>query len=530
MEFKYFSLIIAIFPITIMILSIINVKVKPVSTILNEIRSSLNDYPLSEFEYASNCYDKYNGNLYTFPGSQHGCTCVHISYYYYDQTGEKQVNIGKCTSNQTYNGCEEVPAVKMQKLQNWNYGKFCSKSYELSSELKGYLYFLNSSVLENEECQKGYKRCGKLDDMGNYLCLPENEECPINDIIVSTTILSDLTDYNYTRINGKYFYYTNLSDKPIISKLKVMEGKMCMDRAYYYTEYPQYILDNNFKYYGCKHKIEGEIYDKNIETLDTRTKEVFYSDNRLNLKDYYYQWYFDFPFYSLNAQMNLYPQRYLGYDKQCLIKNGVFDIKNSPFDEKKINEMDKLINDVIFKNKINMWFSIFISGLSLIISIILVANEGKMYIFWSLFNFLFFIMMLVPIILNIIKVPKFIQMPDCGNKITNIKINYYNSTAKTLKITTIISVVFIGLYLIYNFAFIFLKFFAEDILFGDYNYNYNNNYNNNKSNLINNHNYSSNIDYQKPPEDPYYGSSDFLSNNGPSGIDNAKPQPGYSTY
>jgi hypothetical protein len=37
-----------------------------VSTILNEIGSSLNDYPISHLNYAENCsIDEYNGNLLT---------------------------------------------------------------------------------------------------------------------------------------------------------------------------------------------------------------------------------------------------------------------------------------------------------------------------------------------------------------------------------------------------------------------------------------------------------------------------------
>ena len=41
-----------------------------------------------------------------------------------------------------------------------------------------------------------------------------------------------------------------------------------MDRSRYHTDYPQYILDNNFTYYGCKHKIDGKLYE-NFEILDT---------------------------------------------------------------------------------------------------------------------------------------------------------------------------------------------------------------------------------------------------------------------
>ena len=104
---------------------------------------------------------------------------------------------------------------------------------------------MNNSVLEKENCEKGYKKCGKLDDMGNYICVKENDECPINDIKVTDLRDEELERLNYSHIiiNYKYFYYTNTSEKPVISKLKVAEeGKICADTARYYTKYPQYNL------------------------------------------------------------------------------------------------------------------------------------------------------------------------------------------------------------------------------------------------------------------------------------------------
>ena len=115
----YYAMIVSIFPLIVFILSLVNVKVKPDSSILEEIKSSLNDYPLSELEYASNCRDKYNGYLYKFPGNKLGCTCVHVDSYPNDQTGEHEVNIGKCSKNQTYNGCKKVFEIQSQKLESW---------------------------------------------------------------------------------------------------------------------------------------------------------------------------------------------------------------------------------------------------------------------------------------------------------------------------------------------------------------------------------------------------------------------------
>ena len=495
---KFIASIIIIFPLTLMILSIVSIKVKPVSRILKELRSSLNDYPLSEFEYALNCTGKYNGNLYTYGGSREGCSCVGVSGYHYKQSGKYIVNPKQCTRNQTRNGCKKVPPTKSQNLEYWIEGKFCSKYYSINSKIKGYLYFLNNSVLKNEECQNGYKKCGKLDDMENYLCVPIEEECPINDFIVSDNMREDLKDYNYTFIDNKYFYYTNLADKPIITKLKVMEGKLCKDRTYLYTEYPQYILDNNFKYYGCRHKIEGDLYEKNIDIIDTKTKREVYEYSKLYMNDYYSKSYFDFPFFSLNAKMHLYPQRYIGYDKQCLKKTEAFNNKDSMFNEEKIIEVDNCILDIVFKNKINMGFSIAALVLSIITSILVIALDkdfSKIYLIWGSINLIMFIMILIPIIINLNKISKFQTIPLCGSSSTNIKIDYYHATSKKLKVTTILSIIFDILYLLFNITILFFKYFGENIFSGNYSDN---------SLLNKDTNKSSNIDYNKPPEEPLY--------------------------
>ena len=350
----YYSMLIAIFPLVVFILSAVNKKMTSVSPILNEILSSLNDYPLSEFEYSrnNNNLDKYNGAIYTFPGSKKGCTCVHVSYYHNDQSGEYEVNPGTCSKNQSLNGCEDISPKEPKKLYRWEKGTFYSKKYDTSEHsLKGYLLFLNSSVSENEECPNGYKKCGKLDDVGNYLCLQVKEECPINDIKVTNGRSDDLEaqGYFYTNINNdKYFYYTNNSNNPVISKLKATEGKMCMDRGYIHTDYPQYILDNNFQYYGCKHKIDGKLYETNLEVLDTSKKADLYEDSYLYIKMMYENWYYYFPFHSLEATMSLYPQRYIGFKKNCLKKFGSFSSNKFPFREENIKEKDRAIKDIIY--------------------------------------------------------------------------------------------------------------------------------------------------------------------------------------
>ena len=516
----YYSMLIALFPLVVFILSAINKKVVSLSPFLDEILSSLNDYPLSEFEYSQNDNnpDKYNGVLYTFPGSKIGCTCVNVTRYYYDQSGQKEVNPGSCSINKTRNGCENIAPKEPKKLYKWENGIFYSKKYDTSElSLKGYLHFLNSSVSENEECQNGYKKCGKLDDMGNYLCVPESEECPINDIKVKNGRSAELEaqNYYYSNISGdKYFYYTNNSNNPVISKLKVTEGKLCMDRTYIHTDYPQYILDNNFQNYGCKHKIDGKLYESNFEVLDTSKKADLYKNSDLNINRIYEKWYYDFPLHSLEAEMTLYPQRYIGFKKNCLKKNGAFSSGKFPFSEENLKEKDRIMENTLFYNKYTLWFSI----ISFILEILSCAtfnidSESNRFLIWiwAFVNLLFYMSMSIPLYLNIKNISKFEDLPTCGGKITNLKIDFYNSAEKKLKTTIILSIIFANLQILFIIGIVFIKKYVQ---------------------FIDGPNFSTNINYNAPPEKPYYNNMGPQSKSN-STEDNLKSQgqdAGYSNY
>ena len=118
-----------------------------------------------------------------------------------------------------------------------------------------------------KECEKDYKKCGILDSLGNILCIPENETCPINDIkidLASSASNNDLKGYESTSFKnlqeGYVLYYTNnATEKEIISKLSLS------------NEIPLYINLNNLIY-------DEQTYKDYLESLET--------DNSGNDRDY----------------------------------------------------------------------------------------------------------------------------------------------------------------------------------------------------------------------------------------------------
>ena len=87
------------------------------------------------------------------------------------------------------------------------------------------------SLLKNsyKNCKKeNFKKCGILDTYGNEMCIPDEDECPINEMIVD--LASKINEYDPLGYQIAYFdnltegyaiYYTNTkTDNQIISKIK----------------------------------------------------------------------------------------------------------------------------------------------------------------------------------------------------------------------------------------------------------------------------------------------------------------------
>jgi hypothetical protein len=472
-DLVYISMAISVCPLVIFVLSAINQKVAPVPSVFTEIISSLNNYPINDLSYDYFCNEKYLGNLYVFPGTQFGCSCIHPretdSYSEYNEVGKDKLNYGNCEgSMQITNGCFEIKGINGHNMQSWGKGKFCSKKYKISEfELNGYVSYLKQSVLKNEQCESGYKKCGKLDDFGNYLCIKESEDCPINDIQVTNSRDEELEKLGYSHIiinDEKYLYYTNTSDKPVITKLKAAEeGILCMDRTNLYTNFPQYLLDYNFDNYGCRY-IDGKNYEKIFEILDKRTKELLYEDSGFNASEKFPSYNYGFPFSSLKANMVLYPHRYIGFDKKCFSENGLFSISDNTFTNDKINDINELIKDIKFINNFTKWFSvvsIFFELLACGICNIIKDNFQIRIWIWTLINSLFYVSMAVPLYLNLPKIQKLFIFPSCGNDLINLRINSFNSCQRTLKVTTVISVVFLNLQIVFNLFIIIIRYIID---------------------------------------------------------------------
>ena len=98
-----------------------------------------------------------------------------------------------------------------------------SKSFQYDYE-----YLLRNSIPSNDyqgipnECISDFKKCGYLDTKGHILCLPKDNDCPINMIEVSP----ENRDYNLKLEieDNKYIYLKNDNNKNIINSIIISEN------------------------------------------------------------------------------------------------------------------------------------------------------------------------------------------------------------------------------------------------------------------------------------------------------------------
>ena len=248
--------------------------------------------------------------------------------------------------------------------------------------------------------------------------------------------------YKYFDIGNKYVYYSNSTNKPVITNLKVFEEKMCMDKSYSYTKYIQYILDRKFSKYGCKNKFNGELYDNNIQELDSKTKKEFYEETDEGIINQYKSSYFGYPFQSLNAKMILYPKRFIGFNKECLLKIKAFEKDNNPFDKQNIMKTDEIFNSYFeYKGFFMVWnplsfgFALFSANIIFFIDI----NNCKIFLIWAIMNFIPSLVIGWNFSSWVLNMKYLKDFPLCSNDLINSKIKFYNSNNSKLKVITYIS-------------------------------------------------------------------------------------------
>ena len=115
-------------------------------------------------------------------------------------------------------------------------------------------------------CEENYKKCGILDTMGNIMCIPEINECPINDVIDEETYnkLNNREDYVKS---GDLYYSNKKTENSIISKVS-------------YYSYNSIIKESNFVFdYDTYKDLTPPTYSDDDKGYGRKDYHVFFDKN-----------------------------------------------------------------------------------------------------------------------------------------------------------------------------------------------------------------------------------------------------------
>ena len=158
------------------------------------------------------------------------------------------------------------------------------------------------SLLKNsyKNCEeKNLKKCGILDTLGNIMCIPEGEECPINELVIDDRSKIDEYKNNNYKVGylndvnqNNYIYYRNDQiDKEIIAKIKasnetpryINEDNLVFDEDTFQDYYsPPDDDDDDWDYWDPNWDHDYDYYHKVNQNKSLRKLQRMFGDEKIN--------------------------------------------------------------------------------------------------------------------------------------------------------------------------------------------------------------------------------------------------------
>ena len=113
-----------------------------------------------------------------WPGTVSGCDCSNQ----FSLFGTAKLKRGVCSrsKNSGERYCRDVTPIKPIQFSVWDKTALCGKRIDSN--------YLDMQIVEREnDCVNGTKSCGKVDSLGNILCVKSDQICPINYIEILPT-------------------------------------------------------------------------------------------------------------------------------------------------------------------------------------------------------------------------------------------------------------------------------------------------------------------------------------------------------
>lgn len=443
------------FLIILVIFSSLNSKIKP-PEMLPELHKDISEFPIADLQI---CPDKLPEDESIIP-----LTIKHFTGYNYGCMNDKgNITSGECDPTKEpigfpINGFYP----KGKNLSVW-YANLCAKNYKKDAKnMNAYEYLMKNSVEEFKDCKEGQQKCGKIDTQGSFFCAKKEDKCPITDISI---LSSNLTKEGYEVIKlaeNKFLYYTTLPSKgTIIKSLKVIEGLPCLYSNYIESKYPQFPLDNSFEFYTCpsiRYKSKISYYNNKDVKLDSMKKSDFFSMNDLNNMQKRFSKKVDFPFNSLDEEVNLYYSNYFGYKQNCITDTAKFFEK---FSIEKYNTLKDRFSTIKKTSVGIIVVSSIATVLCLLPSCYLMCTSDSYEEKDAALTLgagipLFFIGLIIPSGMSFHQAINLYTIPECGRDTSEMFISMFNDTInRTVAYTIIIfasSFIFLSLMIVFFMA------------------------------------------------------------------------------
>lgn len=226
-------------------------------------------------------------------GTMLGCDCSRSLFNFW----ESPITRGSCNKRKKSNRsgllytknqnsvsnylCYDIPPISPMPLRNWSGKNICGKRMPFN--------YLEMMVVDSpQKCdfhsdnKLVFKSCGIIDNLGNYLCVHESVNCPINNILVVNNKVQTPANYtSYDISDGKKIMYTNVETSgKILVEFKLSEGEPCMNPKYNNLNSEKHILENQNYNVGCQEIGERkELFDNMYRELDADDNFSFYNNN-----------------------------------------------------------------------------------------------------------------------------------------------------------------------------------------------------------------------------------------------------------
>ena len=285
---------------------------------------------------------------------------------------------------------------KKEEYDKKSFDTILGQKFFYTKRNKNYFDYKNNySVDSGNNCPLNLKKCGILDSNQRILCLPVDEECPLNGFGISKTYPdSKYENYEYKKVydsidNSEYYiYYTNNNNEGIIiTKFKLSYGTPCADNSE--ISWVKFYDNEIEKSVTCSREVDGS-------TTSDRYSKV--SDEGINIVSLYKD--------NGLTEASSYPD-INNYKIDLYIRN--FNALNEEYVNDYLKEIKE---DRNYHNSINIAI-IVLAAISIILNIVFeVIMFQKFCCEKKLKKFIAFITPLYGIISNIINIILLAKNPD----------------------------------------------------------------------------------------------------------------------